>query len=288
MTRLTVDLIEDIGRSMEKRDADLIQKLGMNLRDLALTAICYDRGELDLNNIRVASVPVTSGEGVITTFSNSVCAVTRHLGMDGFVTVNSDVAGFAEAISDGADLVFMADDDQFIAYNVREGKYADNTRSTAIGYCAALEVALGGVAGKDVLVIGAGRVGSYAIKRLSSKGANVSIVDVDATAAESARKRFGARVESCPEDAIRNATAILNASPAIIPGEWIAEGAVIAAPGVPYGFDEFGERNARVIIHDPLQIGVAIMAVWSASYSSHSSPMSELPMASVEVLDRMR
>ena len=41
--------------------------------------------------------------------------------------------------------------------------------------------------------------------------------------------------------------------------------AIISSPGMPFSFDEEGQRRAGALIHDPLQIGVSVMAVWSAS-----------------------
>ncbi|MCL2786298.1 MAG: hypothetical protein FWD81_03650, partial [Methanomassiliicoccaceae archaeon] len=47
----------------------------------------------------------------------------------------------------------------------------------------------------------------------------------------------------------------------------IQEGAVISSPGVPYAFDEEGERRAKMIIHDVLPLGVAVMAIASIGLS---------------------
>ncbi len=45
----------------------------------------------------------------------------------------------------GADIVFMADDLEFVAVNMRERRCADNTHSTALGYSSGLKRAMGGV-----------------------------------------------------------------------------------------------------------------------------------------------
>ncbi len=272
MTRLTSELIEEVSFSLEDRDRDLMAKIGLTLKGLAVRAVFPTQDDLDVSHVRAAAVPVTSGNGIIPTFSCSVCAVAQHLGMDCFVTENGDIAGLSEAIKAGVDIVFMADDKEFIALNLRSGRYADNTRSTAYGYCSVLEAALGGLSGKDVLVIGAGRVGSVAIKRLQSRGAQVSLVEADEAQALRAVDECGVNWIRDPCQGVERANAILNASPARVPGEWIGEGTVISSPGVPYGYDVEGEMKAKLIVHDPLQIGVAVMAIWSASLSMTAIP----------------
>jgi pyrrolysine biosynthesis protein PylD len=258
---------------------------GLTLKGLALSAVGSSQDDLDLGSFRVAAIPVNSGKGVIPAFSNSVCSIVQHLGMDGFVTAKGDVAGMVEAIAGGADIVFMADDEEFVALNLRTGRYSDNTRSTAMGYCAALEAAMGGLAGRDVLVMGAGRVGSYAIQHLQGRGARVALLEQDRDKAAWASRRFGITLVTDPRVGITNARAILNASPAPVPGEWIREDAVISSPGVPYGYDEEGERRAMAIIHDPLQIGVAVMAAWSASLSHQAIAGTQQTPSPAEVLE---
>jgi len=285
MTRLTTDLIEEVSYCLEERDRDLMTKLGLTLKGLAVKAIFPTRDDLDISHVRAAAVPVTSGKGIIPTFSCSVCAIAQHLGMDCFVTENGDIAGLTEAIQAGVDIVFMADDKEFIALNLRSGKYADNTRSTAFGYCSVLEAALGGLSGKEVLVIGAGRVGSVAIKRLQSRGAKVSLIEADDKQAMRAVKETNVNWIDDMRTGVGQAQAVLNASPAQVPGEWISEGAVISSPGVPYGYDAEGERRARMIVHDPLQIGVAVMAVWAASMSLMSIPESQKVLEAVGVIE---
>jgi pyrrolysine biosynthesis protein PylD len=45
------------------------------------------------------------------------------------------------------------------------------------------------------------------------------------------------------------------------------EGAVGSTPGVPHYFVEEARRKAKAILHDPLEIGTAMMAVNSALFS---------------------
>lgn len=266
MTRLTSYMIKDVPSSSSERDAELVRTLGMTLKGLAYEAVGIDPRQLCMEEFTAAAVPVTSGMGTTEGFSYSVCAIVEHLGMSAFVTDRTDVAGFSDAISAGADIIFMADDEEFVAFNSRTRTFSNNIRSTALGYFTALRVAAGGLKGREVLLIGAGRVGTYAAELLHREQAEVTVVDMDRSKAEALRKvHRNFRLKDDLEAAVMESSLILNASPARIPGRWIREGAIISSPGMPFSFDEEGLRRAGTLIHDPLQIGVSVMAVWSAS-----------------------
>lgn len=105
---------------------------------------------------------------------------------------------------------------------------------------------------KDVLVIGAGRVGTVATDILIDEGAKVTIFDIMDQKTRALSERCPSAIYSLDNrSAIMKAPAIMNTSPGAIPGEWIMEGAVISSPGLPYAYDGEGERCAAVIIHDP-------------------------------------
>ncbi len=139
-----------------------------------------------------------------------------------------------------------------------------------MGYAVALKNAAGGIEGKDVLVIGAGLVGTEAVQILKSWGANVSVTDIKFDKAKALEERFGVKALQDVEQALSSHKYILNAAPAIFPGRLIMEGAVISTPGVPHYFDEEGRRKAKAIIHDPLEIGTAMMAVNSALFTKNA------------------
>lgn len=268
MTRLTDDMVKGISTSIDEVSMNLVRSTGMDMRQLAFDAVGIDEDSIDLGAFRVAVIPVTSGLGVISGFSRSVSDIAGKLGMDSFVTEASDVTGLAEALAADVDMIFMADDYEFIAYNTRARRYSNNSFSTAAGYVSALNGASGGVRGKDVLVLGAGRVGTEAVGLLSDMGANVTVSDPDSTKAISLASSIGGVVYMDDIDkAISTHMLILNASPAPIPGKSIKQGSVISSPGIPHAFDEEGIKKARTIIHDPLDIGVSVMAVQSASFS---------------------
>lgn len=260
MTRLTEGMIEDLPEKARLRSIELKKQIGMDLKTLAFKSVGGDPDGYELSKYLAASVPITSGLGVIGGFSLSVQAILEEMGFRSFVTSKPDVDGVYEALEKGADLIFAADDLRFLAYNVRSGIYSENTTSTAAGYIEALDVRAKGLKGKEVLVIGAGRVGSEAVRILTEKGAKVSVTDSVPEKAEAVALEFGALAINDREKAISSNRYIMNASPGLIAGNLISEGAVIASPGIPYSFDSEGESKSDVIIHDPLNIGTAVMA----------------------------
>ena len=117
------------------------------------------------------------------------------------------------------------------------------------------------------MLVRSGRGGCRAAGVLLARGAKVGITDIDTAKAHAvAKENPGVKVIEDVGEAISLNDLILNASPAHIDSKYIREGAIISSPGVPHTFD--GEAYAKAtIIHDPLDIGVAVMAVQSASFS---------------------
>ncbi len=267
MTRLTDDMVKDIIVSLDGTNEMLMSLTGMSTLELACDAIGLTPDMLDLKDLKVGVVPITSGLGIIKKFSESVTEIVRKLGMDAFVTDAADVTGITEALYDGAEMIFMADDVQFIALNTTNGEFSNNSFSTAAGYVSALKGAADGLEGKDVLVLGAGRVGSIAAELMTSIGANVTVYDVDIEKARSLSISTGSKMATDICSALSEHMLVFNAAPAMIDGRCIKEGSIISSPGIPYPFDEEGERRAKAIIHDPLDIGTAVMAIQCASFS---------------------
>jgi 3-methylornithyl-N6-L-lysine dehydrogenase len=270
MTRLTDDDVRDLSNELDDIDTMLVENTGMSMRQLACEAAGFDPTGYDLSRLTAVSVPITSGLGVISRFSESVSDTAKGLGIRSFVTEGADVTGFAEAVSAGADIVLMADDFQFIAYSTKAAKYSNNSFCTAAGYITALKGAARGLKGRQVLVLGAGRVGSEAVRLLIGMDAEVVIADVDVEKAGALASRYkGAVFDPDIDHAISSNSLILNASPAFIPGHLIKQGSVISTPGIPYLFDEEGRRKAR-IIHDPLAIGTSVMIMQAVSFTLRS------------------
>ncbi len=267
MTRLTNDDVKDLPKNLGKLDEFLTEKIGRNLKKLACEAVGMWEYAIDTKEYTCAVIPVTQGEGVISNFSESVCEICKWLGFNAFVTEKTDISGFREALLEKPNLIFAADDVEFLAYNIEAKKAANNTFSTAKAYIAALSAAADMLIGKDVLIVGAGRVGNEMARLLLAKSANVTVTDIDLDKAYAIQKTYPrVKVAEDVREAIRNHKLILNASPAHIETEDIQEGAIISSPGVPNTYDEAAYKKA-LIIHDPLAIGVAAMAMESAYFS---------------------
>ena len=269
MTRLTDDDVRSISDTLDELDAMLREKAGRGLKSIACEAAGIPENMIDPRIFEIAVVPITSGLGVITRFSESVRDACKWLGFDSYVTDGTDVTGFADAVDRKASIIFMADDYQYIAYNTAAKRQADNSTGTAMGYVACLDASAKGVRGKEVLVLGAGRVGSRAARLLTDKGARVVIADVDVPKAQAVAASIpGVTVAEDIPAAISSHDLILNASPAHVDSDLIREGAIISSPGVPHTFDDAAYAKATVI-HDPLVIGTAAMLMLSASYSQY-------------------
>jgi 3-methylornithyl-N6-L-lysine dehydrogenase len=266
MTRLTSEDIQFMKADLARYDIDLLRKTGLSLRQIACRAAGMEEAEArrSLAAGLVGVVPITSGEGIIDGFCEAVADIARHLGTRSFVTGSTDVAGLAEAVRKGADVVFLADDHRFIALNLSSRIVADNAEATARGYVAALDSLAGGVSRRSVLVLGAGEVGRQAIAALLGLGARAAVYDPDPKKIRALGVESGLTVEKDLEEALQKHGLIVDASPeaGIIKERHIKPDTAIAAPGLPLGLCpgalvSVGDR----LIHDPLQIGVAAMLV---------------------------
>jgi pyrrolysine biosynthesis protein PylD len=294
MTRLTTDDIEDIPSGLNAYDRYLVSATGRSL--LGIGAAAAGIGDVTrlrdaAPSIRMAVVPIRSGLGVISGFAETVCGILAHMGFDAFVTGYSDVSGFAEAIDGGAQVILAADDDRFVAFCPRQGNTVDNSRATARGFVAGLDLMAGGLDGKDVLVIGCGPVGRWAVEALLTCKARVSVVDrVAQRAADLAEWVQGAfhstiRVASEADTALSTHELIVEATTAadVIHAHHVTADTRVAAPGIPCGVTPHArEKLASRMLHDPLPIGVAAMACQAVRiigeppvYSSPTAPDGE-------------
>lgn len=270
MTRLTSNLVQSMTESLLLYDQELIRKTGRSLLQIACRAARVEEAEMSglLASSPVGVVPVTSGGGVIEGFCQAVQGLTSHLGATSFVTGAADVAGLAEAVERGAGVIFLADDDRFIALEMLSRTVVDNSEATARGYLAALDLLAGGLKGRRVLVIAAGRVGRKALAVLQEYGARAGVYDPDREKTLTLTKKGKVTIEIDLEKALENYSLLLEASPApaIIQERHLKPDTIIAACGIPLGLSPaavalVGDR----LIHDPLQIGVATMLTMALS-----------------------
>jgi pyrrolysine biosynthesis protein PylD len=272
MTRLTSDDIEPIRFDLDRYDRYLQSATGRTLLGIgAASSGIDDIGWLQAvaPTIKLAVVPIRSGLGVISGFSETVCGILVHLGFDAAVTGPSDVAGFADAVDAGARVIMAADDDRFVAFCLRQGQTVDNSRATARGYVAGLDLMAGGLVGRTVLVIGCGPVGRWSVEALLARRARVCVVDRVPEKARNlarwARAAFQMTITVLPdaEQALSTQSLVVDASNAadVIGARHITADTRVAAPGMPCGIGRHArERLAGRLLHDPLQIGVAAMA----------------------------
>jgi pyrrolysine biosynthesis protein PylD len=192
-----------------------------------------------------------------------VAAVLRHLGCDAWVTAQPDVRGIQEAVEGGARAVFLADDNRFIALNPNAARVIDDDPATADGYALALEAAADGLIGRPVLLLGLGRVGKLAARRLISLGARVLAVEPDEER-RAAVLSTGLKVEPVTlDEGLERCDLIYDACPAadLIRGEVVSEKTIAAVPGLPSAFTAAAQQALGVRhIHEPLAVGVAVMA----------------------------
>jgi 3-methylornithyl-N6-L-lysine dehydrogenase len=267
LTRLIADQVLGIPKNLKEFDRELIKKTGSSLRELALAAAGDDLS-LDLSAHRVAVIPITTGEGTIKGFSEAVCAIAGHLGFPAFITTATDVSGLAEAYQGGASIAIMADDYYYAAFNFLTRSVAGNDEATALGYTAALKKMAGDLAGKEVLLIGAGPLGKAAAKALLQEGAGLIINDLDKGKESALAEQFNSSTHKdittgfTLERALSCTNLIFDASPGdgFLPAALLKPDACIVAPGLPLGLDPAAARlHADRLIHDPLQIGTAVM-----------------------------
>jgi 3-methylornithyl-N6-L-lysine dehydrogenase len=263
VTRLTSADVVSQEERLRLLDAALREVAGLDLRTLALRSAGGAPRRNSFAGARCAAVAMTSGAGEIGGFSCAVAAILSHLGCDAWTTVQADVAGLHEAMQSGAEVLFVADDARFIALNVRRGRCIDNDRATADGYVAALGAAAGRVQGRLALVLGLGPIGRAAAQGLVRLGAVVEVVEPDpGRLAAATAETPGLRPVSLAAG-LQRCDLVFDATPAagLIDADAVRPATIAAVPGLPSGFTARAQEllGARHI-HDPLAIGVAVMA----------------------------
>lgn len=282
MTRLKEGDIDQVSGRLDDYDVRLERMTGASLRQIACKAAGVDEALIEdvLARVRIAAVPVTSGLGLIGGFSDTVAAIVSHLEFESFVTESCDDAGIAEGIERGADILMLADDERFVAITPGREHVVDNSRATAQGFVAALELMKGGLEGESVLVLGCGPVGVAAAKALLDRGADVAICDIEQERALAALREIGqdasdrTRMEDNAHIALERYELIFDATNEgnFIEAAHLTPHTMVAAPGMPCGLtpEAMAEHRDR-ILHDALEIGTATMAVQAAAHLAGSA-----------------
>ncbi len=274
MTRLTTRDICDIGSRLEIYNQALRAKTGRGLLGIACHAYARDEKKIQalISDFTIHVVPITSGLGIISDFSQTVAAILRFLGFDALVSEKSDTSGVAQVFERKACSLMMADDHRFVGINVKTGQVADNSRATGRVFAAALDLMARGIKGQTVLVQGCGPVGESAAKTLLSLGAGVALYDIHVPTARLLREKLlkgsgknkGQSILVEDKKNVSSHRFILDATPCgqSIPDNVIGEDLMVAAPGVPLGISKIGCLGLKNrLVHDKLELGVAAMAV---------------------------
>ena len=263
MTRLRDDWLKTIESDLPAYESALRRKTGLNFVGIAAKAnnLACETVLEKAAAYTIAVIPVTAGLGAIGGFSSAVAAIIRQAGFRAFETQATDVGGLYEAYSKGARLAFMADDRRFIGFDLERRRVSDNNAATARGFMTALEAMCpGGLAGKEVLVLGCGVIGKLAAAALIEKGAFPHFYDKTLTVKKT-DGLFEAAWVSNPADIARYPY-IMDATSegGWLKSDMIHNEAVIAAPGVPLSLDADAlARHGERLVHDVLQIGTLTM-----------------------------
>lgn len=262
MTRLTEADVTELTRDLDAFETRLREATGLDLRDVALRTASEDDRCVRLHGARIAAVPMSSGLGFIPGFAECVVAILARLGCDAWVTSQPDVRGIQAAVASGAGVLFLADDQRFIALNVTRGCSVDDDPATADGYVTALEAAAGGLTGHRVMLLGLGPVGRAAARRLVSRGATVLVVEPDEERVAAALE-IGLEIEPVEMAVgLQRCDLIVDASTAagVIDVGDVGPQTIAAVPGLPSAFTPAAQQALGVRhIHEPLAIGVAVM-----------------------------
>jgi len=270
MTRLTDTHIQETADQLKHIDHQLGKRVNTGLLGVALKTIGISENAMEGHHIvkSVAVVPISTGKGIIPGFTETVCAIVRHVGLDAWVTRSSDVAGISEAFSSTANVMLLADDDDFVAINLETRQMVHNDRATGESFAVLLKMMTPNDTRHSFGVLGCGPVGSAAALRLAQMGVDLVVCDHNAELAQRLVSRihriFGIKITQASEASAVFATCrgILDATPSsdIVSPDLIGPYTVITAPGVPIGLPpEAVKQMEHRFYHDNLPLGLATM-----------------------------
>ena len=136
MTRLKTEWIDHMLEGMNEYNEKLKMKTGFDLAGLvkntyAISDEAYNRFA---ESVLVAAVPITQGEGIIGSFSDSISSIIRSMGFNTCVSEETDVDGLYSSILMDAGVIYMADDTRYLAFSRDNGSFGENNYATALGY----------------------------------------------------------------------------------------------------------------------------------------------------------
>ena len=254
MALLTPQDLENLSMQLEESDATIKRATGLDVR-----GICEELYRTKPGAQKIGIIPITSGEGVIGNFASSLLFIAQYFGLEGTITEHPDMTGYYEAVSQGDDIILMADDHMFVAHNLRNGKIVSNHVATGVIY-AEIASRFREASSKDILVIGLGKVGYAGAAHLVKKGFNVYACDPNREFLDKAVKELGIS-PYCREDRKRFSMVLeATPNPDTISEGMIEERCLVSTPGIPCGLPpEIGKKYRVDLVMEPLVIGVASM-----------------------------
>lgn len=254
MALLTPEDLENLSVQLEENDEIVKRVTGLNIRE-----ICEELYGKKLDSPKIGIIPITAGNGIISNFTSSLLFIVQYFGLEGFITEHPDITGYYEAVSQGADIILMADDHIFVAHNLRNERIVSNHVATGVIY-AEIASRFREASSKDILVIGLGKVGYAGACHLVNKGFNVYACDPNREFLNRAVEELGIR-PYCSDDRKRFSM-VFEATPNAdtISEGMIEERCLVSTPGIPCGLPpEIGSRYRVDLVMEPLVIGVASM-----------------------------
>ncbi len=254
MALLTPEDLENLSSQLEHNNEIVKRVTGLDIMDL-----CEELYGAQPNSERVGIIPITAGNGIISNFTASLLFIVNYFGFEGFITEHPDVTGYYEAVSQGADIIMMADDHIFTAHNLQKGAIVSNHVATGIIYADIASRFLE-ASSKDILVIGLGRVGYAGACHLAEKGFNVYACDPNKGFLQKAVDELGIKTY-CSDDR-KKFSMVFEATPNAdtISEGMIEERCLVSTPGIPCGLPpEIGKKYRVDLVMEPLVIGVASM-----------------------------
>ncbi len=266
---------------MNEYNNNLRKISGVDLAGLVMHIYGIDEKEMDhlRKVVKVCAVPVTQGMGVIASFSESVAAITGSMGFESSVSPSTDVEGLYDAVRSGADVIFMADDDRYLAMDMVKGAIGENDRCTALGFAALAGIMTNerdDAAGKiedlgrhRVLQAGFGRVGKEMAAILADRGVAFDLLEKDEKAigqfkgflSERGLDPGRHRVVKDPRDMIEYDVVLdLTNEGGWITGSMVREDMTYLSPGLPLSLtEEAVEMLGDRCFYDELETGTGVM-----------------------------
>jgi pyrrolysine biosynthesis protein PylD len=162
-------------------------------------------------------------------------------------------------VQNGAEIILMADDNIFLAHNLKNGKIANNQSCTGIIYAEIASRHLKADS-KDVLVMGLGKVGFPGAAHFVHKGFTVYGYDTHKAALEKTISMLG--ITPFDPSSPRKFSIIFEATPCAntLPETVISENCVVSTPGIPCAISNELKKKYNVeLVMEPLGIGTASM-----------------------------